>query len=54
MIYLILARDLKLFRIGQTKVLHDEELWDSADSLMWIHDCALYRVQDLTGKFKRA
>ena len=48
--YLLLSRDLKLFRLAQTKILHDEELWDAADSLMWVNDVVVYRMRDLKGR----
>ncbi|TCD65461.1 hypothetical protein EIP91_002675 [Steccherinum ochraceum] len=53
MMYLLLSRDFKLFRVAQTKVLHDEELWDAADSLMWLNDAAVYRMRDLTELFQQ-
>ena len=31
-------------------VLNDEELWDAADSLMWVNDAAVYRMKDLKGE----
>ncbi|THH29238.1 hypothetical protein EUX98_g4953 [Antrodiella citrinella] len=51
--YLLLSRDFKLFKVAQAKILHDEELWDAADSLMWVHDAVIYRVQDLNDLFKQ-
>ncbi|CAL1709515.1 unnamed protein product [Somion occarium] len=53
LIYLLLDRDLKLFRIAQTKILHEDELWDSADSLLWVTDSAVIRVHDLADLYEQ-
>jgi len=49
LIYLLLKRDLKKFRIAQGMVLRPDELWDSADTLLWVLDAVVLHVQDLTG-----
>ena len=47
--YLLLLRDLDKFKIAKTMVLNDEELWDAANSFIWVNDAVEYRVRDLEG-----
>lgn len=49
LIYLLLDRDLKIFRVAQHKLLSDDELWDSAESLLWVYDTIALRSNDLRG-----
>ena len=50
LIYLLLKRDLKIFSVGRSRVLHPEELPNSASSIAWVLDAAVFRVQDLSGE----
>lgn len=36
LLYLLLNRDLDIFRLARTTVLHKDELWDSANTLDWV------------------
>ncbi|PSS05479.1 hypothetical protein PHLCEN_2v3761 [Hermanssonia centrifuga] len=53
LIYLLLKRDIEVFRIARTKVLHKEELLDSADSVLWVLKAVNYRYLDLSVLFKQ-
>ena len=44
-----MKRDLNLFELAKTRVLHDEELWDSADSITWVYEAVRVRMNDLRG-----
>ena len=49
LLYLLMKRDLNLFELAKTRVLHDEELWDSADSITWVYEAVRVRMNDLRG-----
>lgn len=49
MLYLLLKRDIEIFEVAKTKVLHKDELWDSADSILWVYDAIWQRHKDLKG-----
>ncbi|KAJ7223972.1 hypothetical protein C8J57DRAFT_1591283 [Mycena rebaudengoi] len=53
LIFLLLERDFEILRIGQKKVLHPDELWDSADSVGWALAAARERVDLLESSFKQ-
>ncbi|KAJ3537236.1 hypothetical protein NM688_g6718 [Phlebia brevispora] len=46
-------RDLAIFHVAQTKILHKEELLDAADSLLWVLKAVNYRYLDLSVLFKQ-
>lgn len=48
--YLLLQRDLQLFRLATTHQLNEDELWDCADSHIWIQRAIEFRVDDLASK----
>nr|GAT60452.1 predicted protein [Mycena chlorophos] len=52
MLYLLLKRDFEIFRIGQRKVIHQDELWDSADTINWVVLAAKERVELLEATFQ--
>ena len=47
--YLLLSRDLDVFRVAQDQVLDEEELDDASSSFWWILDAAEARTNDLKG-----
>lgn len=47
LIYLLMKRDLQLFRMATKVKLGEDELWDSADSIVWVQRAVEYRVEDL-------
>ncbi|KAI0701233.1 hypothetical protein BC835DRAFT_271177 [Cytidiella melzeri] len=53
LVYLLLKRDVEVFHIAKQKVLHKEELLDSADSLLWVFRAVNYRYLDLAALFKQ-
>ncbi|KAJ7135469.1 hypothetical protein C8R43DRAFT_1021198 [Mycena crocata] len=52
-IYLLLKRDLEIFRICQKTVIHPDELWDSADTIGWVVSAAQERVDLLESTFQQ-
>lgn len=46
----MLRRDLELFNLATKSQLHAEELWDAADSLLWVYDVMSVRYGDLIGE----
>ncbi|KAI0088301.1 hypothetical protein BDY19DRAFT_190628 [Irpex rosettiformis] len=48
---LMLRRDLELFELAAKSRLNDEELWDAADSFIWVYDVVQARYQDLLVQF---
>ncbi|KAF7297297.1 hypothetical protein MIND_00962900 [Mycena indigotica] len=52
MLYLLLKRDFEIFRICQKKVIHPDELWDSADTIGWVLSAARERVELLDSTFQ--
>ncbi|TCD67366.1 hypothetical protein EIP91_010200 [Steccherinum ochraceum] len=53
LIYLLLRRDLEIFTFAQTNPLHPDELPNSAASLEWVFDAAVFRVRDLTEFYRQ-
>ncbi|TCD69752.1 hypothetical protein EIP91_006288 [Steccherinum ochraceum] len=53
MMYLLMQRDLQLFRLATMQQLDDNELWDCADSHIWIQRAVEFRVEDLANRFKQ-
>ncbi|KAJ7291055.1 hypothetical protein C8J57DRAFT_208463 [Mycena rebaudengoi] len=53
LIYLLLKRDFEIFRLCQKKVVHPDELWDSADTLGWVVSAAQERVDLLEATFQQ-
>lgn len=45
----MLRRDLELFEMATRFRLHDEEIWDAMDSMMWVLDAVQMRYRDLAG-----
>ncbi|KAI0692702.1 hypothetical protein BC835DRAFT_1416357 [Cytidiella melzeri] len=50
---LMLRRDLELFQMATTARLDSEELWDAADSMVWVHDAVQIRYGDLVAQFNQ-
>ncbi|KAJ7693840.1 hypothetical protein B0H17DRAFT_981213 [Mycena rosella] len=53
LIYLLLERDFQVIRACQTRILHPDELWDSADTIGWTINAANERVDLLESSFKQ-
>ncbi|KAI0090196.1 hypothetical protein BDY19DRAFT_887919 [Irpex rosettiformis] len=53
LVYLLLKRDVEVFHVAKQKILHKEELLDSADSLLWVFRAVNYRYLDLAALFKQ-
>ncbi|TCD60695.1 hypothetical protein EIP91_009662, partial [Steccherinum ochraceum] len=51
--HLLLSRHLEIFKVAQTKVLHNDELSNAANSLVTLTDAAVHRVRDLTELFQQ-
>ncbi|KAJ3543517.1 hypothetical protein NM688_g5844 [Phlebia brevispora] len=51
LLYLLLKRDIEIFEVAKTKILHKDELWDSADSILWVYDAVWARYRDLKALF---
>ncbi|KAJ6588466.1 hypothetical protein B0H19DRAFT_1099542 [Mycena capillaripes] len=51
--YLLLERHFEIFRVGQTRALHPDELWDAADTLLWVFDAVNARIELLQSIFKQ-
>lgn len=51
LIYLLLKRHFEIFRICQKHVTHSDELWDAADTVLWIGDAVDDRVSMLKCEF---
>ena len=49
LIYLLLRRDFEILRLCRTTVIHKDELWDSADTMVWVFDAVDFRHNDLEG-----
>ena len=49
LLWLLLRRDFEIFRLCRTTVIHKDELWDSADTLLWVFDAVTDRHKDLEG-----
>ncbi len=47
--YLLLCRDFEIIRVCQSKVIHKDELWDSADTMLYVFDAVQDRYNDLKG-----
>lgn len=47
-----MKRDLEVFHVAKRKILHKEELLDSADSLLWVLRAVNYRYLDLAGMMR--
>ncbi|KAI0762326.1 hypothetical protein C8Q74DRAFT_143012 [Fomes fomentarius] len=53
LLYLLLNRDLEIFRLARTTVLHKDELWDSANTLDWVFRAVNDRHHNLENLFKQ-
>ncbi|KAI0633741.1 hypothetical protein C8Q77DRAFT_1157905 [Trametes polyzona] len=53
LLYLLLKRDLEIFRLCRKMVVHKDELWDSADTMVWVFDAVDFRQNDLEVLFKQ-
>ena len=47
--YLLLMRDIEIFETAKTTVLNQEELWDSAESILYVFDAMCERLNELRG-----
>ena len=43
-----MKRHYEVMKMMRTKILHPREIWDSVDSICYVHDAVSYRVNDLT------
>ncbi|KAI0325467.1 hypothetical protein GY45DRAFT_1348843 [Cubamyces sp. BRFM 1775] len=53
LLYLLLKRDFEIFRICQNMVIHRDELWDAAETIMWVFDAVNYHHNDLEALFQQ-
>ncbi|PIL33838.1 hypothetical protein GSI_03544 [Ganoderma sinense ZZ0214-1] len=53
LLWLLLSRDFEIFRLCQHTVIHKDELWDSADTILWVLDAVSDRHNDLENLFKQ-
>ncbi|KAF8516788.1 hypothetical protein JB92DRAFT_2909192 [Gautieria morchelliformis] len=53
LLYLLLKRHFEIFRISQTRITHPDELWDAADTIMWVISAVYERVNVLQSIFKQ-
>ncbi|TBU55048.1 hypothetical protein BD310DRAFT_934540 [Dichomitus squalens] len=53
LLWLLLHRDFEIFRLCRTTVIHKDELWDSADTIVWVFDAITDRHNDLLASFKQ-
>ena len=49
LLWLLLRRDFEIFRLCRNTVIHKDELWDSADTIVWVFDAINQRHDDLQG-----
>ncbi len=49
LMYLLLKRDIEIFHTAKTQILHNDELWDAAESLLYVYDAVTFRHKDLSG-----
>lgn len=42
-------RDIEIFETAKTTVLDQEELWDSAESILYVFDAMCGRLNELRG-----
>ncbi|KAI1783152.1 hypothetical protein LXA43DRAFT_1187180 [Ganoderma leucocontextum] len=52
-LWLLLCRDFEIFRLCRKRVIHKDELWDSADTIHWVLDAVTERHDDLEALFKQ-
>ncbi|KAM5543339.1 hypothetical protein V8D89_003213 [Ganoderma adspersum] len=53
LLWLLLCRHFEIFRLCQHTIIHKDELWDSADTILWILDAVNERHHDLEALFKQ-
>ncbi|KAI0373412.1 hypothetical protein BV20DRAFT_937448 [Pilatotrama ljubarskyi] len=53
LLYLLLKRDFEIFRLCRKTVIHKDELWDSADTIVWVFDAVAQRHDELETLFKQ-
>ncbi|KAI0360925.1 hypothetical protein OH77DRAFT_1517315 [Trametes cingulata] len=53
LLYLLLKRDFEIFRLCRKTVVHKDELWDSADTIVWVFDAVGRRHDELETLFKQ-
>lgn len=46
----MLRRDMELFHLATKVELDGEEMWDAADSMIWVYDVVGIRYRDLVGE----
>ncbi|KAF8208355.1 hypothetical protein K438DRAFT_1813864 [Mycena galopus ATCC 62051] len=51
--YLLLKRHFEIFRVAQTRTLDLEELWDAGDTMEWVFDAVIDRLELLQSIFKQ-
>ncbi|KAF8486675.1 hypothetical protein JB92DRAFT_3101334 [Gautieria morchelliformis] len=52
-LYLLLKRHFEIFRIAKLRILHPDELWDAADTVMWVFKAVVERFNVLESVFKQ-
>ncbi|THH29709.1 hypothetical protein EUX98_g4473 [Antrodiella citrinella] len=53
LVYLLLKRELQIFRMATRIQLHRDEIWDCADSHFWIQRSIEFRVDDLRNRYNK-
>ncbi|KAM5543336.1 hypothetical protein V8D89_003210 [Ganoderma adspersum] len=53
LLWLLLRRDFEIFRLCRHTLIHKDELWDSADTILWVLDATSERHNDLEALFKQ-
>ncbi|KAI1783149.1 hypothetical protein LXA43DRAFT_904186 [Ganoderma leucocontextum] len=53
LLWLLLHRDFEIFRRCRNTVIHKDELWDSADTIVWVFDAITQRHDDMEALFKQ-
>ncbi|PIL33826.1 hypothetical protein GSI_03532 [Ganoderma sinense ZZ0214-1] len=53
LLWLLLRRDFEIFRLCRHTLIHKDELWDSADTILWVLDAVSERHNDLDALFKQ-
>ncbi|KAJ6591119.1 hypothetical protein DFH09DRAFT_1138663 [Mycena vulgaris] len=53
LIFLLLERHFEIMRVCQSRVVHPDELWDAADTLVYVFDAVEMRLEVLQSIFKQ-
>ncbi|KAF7319371.1 VPS13 domain-containing protein [Mycena chlorophos] len=52
-LYLLMKRHFEIFRVCQTHAVSSDELWDAADTIIWVFDAVRARLELLQSIFKQ-